>query len=491
MPMIKEIIKAGWNFDNSYSKLPDSFFTRVNPTRVRMPKIVILNNSLASSLGLDVKVLQSEEAVAVLSGNKISEGSLPIAEAYAGHQFGYFTMLGDGRAVLLGEHVVSSGERFDIQLKGSGITPYSRGGDGRAALGPMLREYIISEAMNSLGIPTTRSLAVVTTGEYVFRETRQIGAILTRVASSHLRVGTFQYISKWGTKEELRILADYTLKRHFPYAYDSKNRYLSLIKEVIKLQAVLIAKWQLVGFIHGVMNTDNMTVSGETIDYGPCAFMDEYDPETVFSSIDIHGRYAYGNQPIIAKWNLKGFAKTLLVLLDDDSDKALKLVNDAISEFDGLYHKAWISGIRAKLGIFDEEPEDETLVQTLLDLMYKYNADYTNTFLSLTFQKFDDLPFYETEAFAKWQMLWQERLDRQKESIDSSIELMKRSNPALIPRNYIVEEALEAAVKYSDYSVIKDFLDALSCPYAHSAKQAKYSETPKKSCSPYQTFCGT
>ena len=307
----------------------------------------------------------------------------------------------------------------------------------------MLREYIISEAMNSLGIPTTRSLA------------------------------------------------DYTLKRHFPYAYDSKNRYLSLIKEVIKLQADLIAKWQLVGFIHGVMNTDNMTVSGETIDYGPCAFMDEYDPETVFSSIDIHGRYAYGNQPIIAKWNLKRFAKTLLVLLDDDSDKALKLVNDAISEFNGLYHKAWISGIRAKLGIFDEESEDETLVQTLLDLMYKYNADYTNTFLSLTFQKFDDLPFSETEEFAKWQKLWQQRLDRQKESIDSSIELMKRSNPALIPRNYIVEEALEAAVKNSDYSVIKDFLDALSCPYAHSAKQAKYSEPPKKSCSPYQTFCGT
>lgn len=491
MPMIKEIIKTGWNFDNSYARLPDSFFTRVNPTRVRMPKIVILNNSLAPSLGIDVKALQSEEGVAILSGNKIPEGSLPIAEAYAGHQFGHFTMLGDGRAVLLGEHVVSNGERFDIQLKGSGITPYSREGDGRAALGPMLREYIISEAMNSLGIPTTRSLAVVTTGEYVFRETRQIGAILTRVASSHLRVGTFQYISKWGTKEELRILADYTLKRHFPYVYDSKNRYLSLIKEVIKLQAALIAKWQLVGFIHGVMNTDNMTVSGETIDYGPCAFMDEYDPETVFSSIDIHGRYAYGNQPIIAKWNLKRFAKSLLVLLDDDSDKALKLVNYAISEFDGLYHKAWISGIRAKLGIFDEESEDETLVQTLLDLMYKYNADYTNTFLSLTFQKFDDLPFSETEEFAKWKKLWQERLGRQKESIDSSIELMKRSNPALIPRNYIVEEALEAAVKYSDYSVIKDFLDALSCPYAHSAKQAKYSEHPKKSCSPYQTFCGT
>ena len=294
------------------------FLPSINPTPVRSPKLIILNDPLATSLGLNVQALQSEDGVAVLAGNQIPEGALPLAQAYAGHQFGHFNMLGDGRALLLGEQITPQGERVDIQLKGSGRTPYSRGGDGRAALGPMLREYIISEAMHALGIPTTRSLAVVTTGESVIRETELPGAILTRVAASHLRVGTFQYVAKWGTVEDLRALADYTLKRHFPEVEADENRYLSLLQEVIKRQAALIAKWQLVGFIHGVMNTDNMAISGETIDYGPCAFMDAYDPATVFSSIDIQGRYAYGNQPHIAGWNLARFAETLLPLLHDN-----------------------------------------------------------------------------------------------------------------------------------------------------------------------------
>ncbi len=310
MTTSKEINETGWNFDNSYARLSKSFFTSTNPTPVSSPKLIIFNESLAKSLGLNVKKLQGKDGVDVFAGNVIPEGASPLAQAYAGHQFGHFTMLGDGRAVLLGEQINPQGERIDIQLKGSGRTPYSRGGDGRAALGPMLREYIISEAMHALGIPTTRSLAVVSTGEPVIRETDLPGAILTRVASSHIRVGTFQYVANWGNVEELRELADYTLKRHYPEIENGESRYLILLQEVIKRQAELIAKWQLVGFIHGVMNTDNMTISGETIDYGPCAFMDTYDPATVFSSIDRQGRYAYGNQPYIGGWNLARFAET-------------------------------------------------------------------------------------------------------------------------------------------------------------------------------------
>ncbi|MFL6560965.1 MAG: protein adenylyltransferase SelO, partial [Bacillus sp. (in: firmicutes)] len=335
--MVKEINEPDWNFDNSYARLPDTFFASTDPTPVRSPKLIIFNYSLAHSLGLNTQELESENGVAVFAGNRIPDGAKPLAQAYAGHQFGHFTKLGDGRAILLGEQITPKGERFDIQLKGPGRTPYSRGGDGRASLGPMLREYIISEAMHALGIPTTRSLAVVTTGEPVFRETALPGAILTRVAASHLRVGTFQYGAKWGTIEELRALADYTLKRHYPDVDMDENRYLSLLQEVIKRQAALIAKWQLVGFIHGVMNTDNMTISGETIDYGPCAFMDNYDPATVFSSIDTQGRYAYGNQPYIAGWNLARFAETLLPLLHDNQEHAVKLAQDEISNFMELY----------------------------------------------------------------------------------------------------------------------------------------------------------
>lgn len=486
----KAMMQSGWNFDNSYARLPESFFTKLTPTPVRSPELIIINHPLVASLGLNVQTLQSKDGVAVLAGNQIPEGALPLAQAYAGHQFGHFNMLGDGRALLLGEQVSPLGVRVDIQLKGSGPTPYSRRGDGRAALGPMLREYIISEAMHALGIATTRSLAVVTTGDSIYRETEQPGAILTRVAASHLRVGTFQFVAQWGTDEDLRALADYTLQRHFPEVDFDENRYLLLLQEVIKRQASLIAKWQLVGFIHGVMNTDNMALSGETIDYGPCAFMDSYDPATVFSSIDVHGRYAYGNQPHIAAWNLARFAETLLPLLHVNEDQAVKQAEDALSDFTELYNRNWIAGMRAKLGIFNEEPEDESLVEGLLSMMKNNHADYTNTFRALTFDKPEDTVMFGSPQFVQWHELWQARLSRQQEPKASSHQLMRSINPALIPRNYRVEDALEAAVK-GDYSVMEKLLIVLSNPYAQSPEQAEYSVLQEESTRPYRTFCGT
>ncbi|MBD7911016.1 MULTISPECIES: protein adenylyltransferase SelO [Clostridium] len=491
MTEMKVMIETGWNLDNSYARLPESFFADLKPTPVSSPKLVAFNENLASSLGLNVKELQKVEGVDVFAGNRIPGGARPLAQAYAGHQFGHFTMLGDGRALLIGEHITPLGERVDIQLKGSGRTPYSRGGDGRAALGPMLREYIISEAMYGLGIPTTRSLAVVTTGETVYRETEQIGAILTRVASSHIRVGTFQYASKWCDTEELRALADYVLKRHFPDVNSKENAYLHLLQEVINGQASLIAKWQLVGFIHGVMNTDNMTISGETIDYGPCAFMDTYDPKTVFSSIDIRGRYAYGNQPSIAEWNLARFAETLLPLLHQDREQAIKLAQDSLSDFAELYNKNLLSGMRDKLGIFNEEEQDKHLIEGLLNIMEKYKADYTNTFRQLTLEDFEDTPLFRSDEFTRWYELWRDRLDRQQETKEDSKRLMKNSNPAVIPRNYRVEEALEAAVKAGDYNIMNKLLSVLSNPFAYSEEQKEYSILPKESTCGYRTFCGT
>ncbi|KOP65932.1 hypothetical protein AMS62_12315 [Bacillus sp. FJAT-18019] len=486
------VTEIGWNFDNSYAKLPDSFYTLQDPTPVRSPELVILNESLAQSLGLNAEALRSAEGAAMLAGNKIPEGALPLAQAYAGHQFGYFTMLGDGRAILLGEQLTPEGKRLDIQLKGSGRTPYSRGGDGRAALGPMLREYIISEAMFALGIPTTRSLAVVSTGQPVTRERELPGAILTRVASNHIRVGTFQYVRGAGTTEDLRILADYTLKRHYPDADlgDGANRYLVLLQEVIKRQAALIAKWQLVGFIHGVMNTDNMTLSGETIDYGPCAFMDTFDPNTVFSSIDAQGRYAYVNQPHMAAWNLARLAEALLPLLHEEEEQAIKLAEEAIGSFADLYHGHWLAGMRAKLGIFHSEEEDESLIENLLQMMKNHQADYTNTFRALTLGHLEDMPLSGTPEWASWYERWQARLGRQQESKDQSLKLMRSSNPAVIPRNHRVEEALEAAEQEGDYSVMEELLHALSDPYAHTPEQAEYAVVPERS-RPYRTFCGT
>lgn len=487
----KDIIETGWSFDNSYAKLPESFYTLQDPTPVRSPEVIVLNHPLAESLGLNAEVLQSDDGVEVLAGSRVPKGALPLAQAYAGHQFGHFTMLGDGRAVLLGEQITPKDERFDIQLKGSGRTPYSRGGDGRAALGPMLREYIISEGMQGLGIPTTRSLAVVVTGEPVFREDELPGAVLTRVAASHIRVGTFQYAAEWGTLNDLEALADYTIRRHYPYVDDVDDRYPIFLKEVIKRQAALIAKWMLVGFIHGVMNTDNMAISGETIDYGPCAFMDTYNIATVFSSIDTRGRYAYGNQPNIGAWNLARFAESLLPLLDKDEDKAVALAEDAVSGFFDLYHENWLSGMKSKLGIFNEEPGDEALINSLLSMMQKNNADYTNTFRSLTFERFEDSTMFCTSEFTEWHKLWQDRLSRQPEPEDKIKQLMKSSNPAVIPRNHKVEETLEAAVNRGDLSVMEKLLDALSNPYAHTPEQAEYAAPPEPSNRPYRTFCGT
>ncbi|WJE50949.1 YdiU family protein [Bacillus cereus] len=486
-----EIKETGWNFDNSYARLPELFFTKLAPTPVRSPKLVILNDSLATSLGLNVETLKSEEGVTVLAGNKVPEDASPLAQAYAGHQFGHFNMLGDGRALLISEQIIPSGERFDIQLKGSGRTPYSRRGDGRAALGPMLREYIISEAMYALGIPTTRSLAVVTTGESILRETALPGAVLTRVASSHIRVGTFQYAAASGSVEDLKALADYTIKRHFPAIQSDEKPYLALLQEVMKQQASLIAKWQLVGFIHGVMNTDNMTISGETIDYGPCAFMNEYDPATVFSSIDTQGRYAYGNQPYMGVWNLARFAESLLPLLHEDEEQAVKLAQDSLSTFGVLYEKHWLTGMRAKLGIFNEEAQDKTLIDELLKIMEKYRTDYTNTFIVLTFGTHNDNDLFKSQEFTKWNEKWQERLSRQQESNSSSHQLMRDNNPAIIPRNHRVEEALDAAVQQGDYSVMEQLLTVLSNPYAHSSEQAEYATLPTPSSKPYRTFCGT
>lgn len=479
---------AGWNFDNSYARLPELFFTSQNPEPVRSPAMVIFNESLASALGLNARELQTEDGIVVLAGNKIPEGAAPLAQAYAGHQFGHFNMLGDGRAVLLGEQITAKGERYDIQLKGPGRTPYSRRGDGRAGLGPMLREYIISEAMHGLGIPTTRSLGVVSTGETIIRETMQPGAILTRVAASHLRVGTFQYAANWGSADDVRALADYTIKRHYPEIEKSESKYLSLLKEVMSRQAELISKWQLVGFIHGVMNTDNMAISGETIDYGPCAFMDAYDPATVFSSIDSEGRYAYGNQPLIGGWNLARFAETLLPLLHEEEDEAVKIAQEAMSGYMDLFNHYWLGGMRAKLGIFNEEEEDRTLIENLLNLMHKHRADYTDTFRALTFDSPGSLN--ESEEFTKWQELWHARLGRQQESMDRSRELMRNTNPAIIPRNHRVEAALEAAVK-GDLSLMEKLLDVLANPFAHSPEQAEYCTPAPPSQRPYRTYCGT
>lgn len=483
--------ETGWNFDNSYARLPKSFFSSVNPNPVSSPRLVILNGSLANSLGLNAEALQSENGLAVLAGNEVPEEASPLAQAYAGHQFGHFNMLGDGRAMLIGEQITPEGERVDIQLKGSGRTPYSRGGDGRAALGPMLREYIISEAMHALGIPTTRSLAVVTTGESIIRETELPGAILTRVAGSHLRVGTFQYVANWRPVEELQALADYTIKRHYPEIEGDEDQYLSLLQEVIKRQAALISQWQLVGFIHGVMNTDNMAISGETIDYGPCAFMDSYDLETVFSSIDREGRYAYGNQPFIGGWNLARFAETLLPLLHEDQDEAVKIAQDAISDFNKIYQSHWLKGMRAKLGIINVEKEDETLIKDLLKIMHKSGADYTNTFRALTLNNVEDTDLNGNLEFTQWYEKWQSRLGRQEESKDAAIQLMRNSNPALIPRNHKVEEALEAAVKQGDYNVMRKLLDVLSNPYAYLPEQDEYCQLPELSARPYRTYCGT
>ena len=477
--------------ENTYITLPKNLFSFQTPTKVPNPKLVVFNKTLAKELGLNEDFLQSNEGIQFLCGNKVLEDKRPIAQAYAGHQFGHFTMLGDGRAILLGELISKDNKRFDIQIKGAGRTPYSRGGDGKAALGPMLREYIISEGMYALGIPTTRSLSVITTGEEIVRESFLEGAVLDRIAKSHIRVGTFQFARNFCDIDVLKSLADYTIERHFDSAKHVENPYLYLLNEVIKNQAFLISKWQLVGFIHGVMNTDNMLVSGETIDYGPCAFMDVYDPNTVFSSIDVNGRYAYGNQPKIGGWNLTRFAEALLPLLDKDANKAIEIAEKLLSNYGSLYNKYWEDGMRAKLGIFNYEEEDKKLISSLLDIMKNYKADYTNTFCNLTLGSLTDNEMFQSNDFKKWYKAWQDRLIRQEKSVYEVKHLMEVSNPTVIPRNYRVEEALDEAVTNNNYTLIEKLLNVIKNPYDYSNINEEYSKTPKPTSCAYKTYCGT
>jgi uncharacterized protein YdiU (UPF0061 family) len=471
--------------------LPEVFYVRQNPVPVRAPELVVFNVPLAQALGLNPDTLRTEDGATVFGGNRIPERAAPLAQAYAGHQFGHFTMLGDGRAILLGEQVSPQGERFDIQLKGSGRTPFSRQGDGRAALGPMLREYIISEALHALGIPTTRSLAVVTTGEPVYRETPLQGAILTRTAASHIRVGTFEYAAARGKPDELRALADYTIRRHFPDLETAENPYLALLKAVMQRQAALVAQWLLVGFIHGVMNTDNMSLCGETIDYGPCAFMDAYDPNTVFSSIDHHGRYAYGRQPRIAQWNLARLAETLLPLMHGDQQEAIAMATEAISGFPDTFRRYWLGGMRAKLGLSNQETGDASLVEDLLDGMHRHGADFTNTFRDLASGSRPEVSAFQTSDLKQWFARWQDRLKRQPDDQEASRRRMTAHNPAVIPRNHRVEEALAAAVERDDFTVMENLLAVLAHPYEDPPEGAGYDLPAPPSAEPYRTFCGT
>ena len=464
------------------------FFSQQYPSFVSKPELVLINDSLLKELGLNEKVLNSDDGLNIFAGNYSPEGASNISQAYAGHQYGHFTMLGDGRAVLVGEHITKDNEKFDIQLKGSGRTPYSRGGDGRAALGPMLREYIISEAMKALNIPTTRSLAVVKTGNTIIRNEHEDGAVLTRIASSHIRVGTFQYAAKYGDIEEMEALADYTINRHFKDLEDKPDKYRLFLREVVKRQGELIAKWQLVGFIHGVMNTDNMSICGETIDYGPCAFMDIYDEDTVFSSIDHYGRYAYKNQPNIAAWNLARFAESILPLINRDINIAVEIAQEEIMKFEEVFKVAWTNGMRNKLGIFNKEDGDKELFEDLLKIMGRYKADYTNTFRELTLGE-KNSSLFNTEAFKEWDKKWKNRLERQSEGEVEVKELMKKSNPSIIPRNHKVEEALNAAKYRSDFTLVKKLIKALSNPYDYEVDKEFVEVTNKNE--DYKTFCGT
>ncbi len=471
---------AGWRLENSYASLPKVFHFAIAPVPVRAPRLLVLNRPLAELLGLAAGSLDET----IFTGNSLPPGASPLAQAYAGHQYGGFTTLGDGRAILLGEQITPGGARFDIQLKGSGRTPYSRSGDGRAALGPMLREYIISEAMHALGIPTTRSLAVAATGEDVMRQDGPLpGAVLTRVAASHIRVGTFEWAAAAGDRSDMEALVAYTLQRHFPELAAAENPALALLEAVSGRQASLIARWMGVGFIHGVMNTDNMALSGETIDYGPCAFMDAYDPATVFSSIDRRGRYAYGNQPSIAQWNLARLAEALLPLIHPEEPRAIELATAALEQFAARYQADWLAKMRHKLGLFNEEAGDSALVHSLLEWMHRAKADFTNTFAGLV-QPAPD------EVFREWQETWQARLARQPESPAESAKLRNAHNPAYIPRNHLVETAL-AAGQSGDLGPMERLLEILATPYDHARDVPEYRAPDPAGGAGYKTYCGT
>jgi uncharacterized protein YdiU (UPF0061 family) len=488
-----------YSFDNTYARLPGRFFARVFPTPVRAPRLIRVNDSLADQLGLDPGLLAGEGAVEVLAGNRVPETAEPIATAYAGHQFGVFVpQLGDGRAILLGELIDRAGVRRDVQLKGSGRTPYSRGGDGRAALGPVLREYVVSEAMAALGIPTTRALAAVTTGEVVSRETVLPGAVLTRVASSHIRVGTFQFLAARGDVEGLRLLADYVVARHYPDAARSERPYRALLDAVVRAQAELIAKWMLVGFIHGVMNTDNMSVAGETIDYGPCAFMDAYDPGAVFSAIDRYGRYAYARQPTIGEWNLARLAECLLSLLSDDMNEAIAEAEQALEAYRTLFERAYLGGLRRKLGLLTEGEGDAELGRDLLAAMGENGADFT-----LTFRRLSDSAsgqedgavvrgmFSNPSAYDEWMPRWRRRLEQEPTDAATRRAAMLAVNPAFIPRNHRVEAVIRAAVDEGDFSPFHELVMVLSNPFEAQPTLVRYADPPADHERVLQTFCGT
>jgi uncharacterized protein YdiU (UPF0061 family) len=484
-------------FDNTYVRLPERFYTRTRPAPAREPRLIRINRALAEELRIDPASLEGAEVPQLFAGNTIPEGAEPIAMAYAGHQFGSFVpQLGDGRAILLGEVVRRAGARRDIQLKGAGRTPWSRGGDGRAALGPVLREYVVSEAMAALGIPTTRSLAAVTTGETVMRDEPLPGAVLARVAASHIRVGTFQYFASRRDIEGVKALADHVIARHYPHVAGVDRPYVALLREVVAAQANLIASWLLVGFIHGVMNTDNMAVSGETIDYGPCAFMDEYDPATVFSSIDRTGRYAYGNQPGIGGWNLARLAECLLPLIDDDPEQGVAVANEALAEYAGAFERAHMTGLRRKLGLTTEDPEDVALAHDLLAMMAGAHADHTNTFRRLCDAAEGDdstvrAMFPDAAAWDAWAARWRERRSREDGDDTQRAAAMRRVSPAYIPRNHRVEAMIRAAVDHDDFAPFEELLEVLSSPFEERPRYAAYMEPPQRHERVMQTFCGT
>ena len=477
-----------WNLEHTYQQLPKALFSPIHPIPVKAPQLVLLNHSLAEELGIALEKYDTETLGALFSGNQIPNDGQPLAQAYAGHQFGQFTMLGDGRAILLGEQITPKGERYDIQLKGSGRTPYSRGGDGRAHFSAMLREYLISEAMHFLGIPTSRSLAVVITGEPVYREKVRHGAILTRIASSHIRVGTFEYARNFHEGKYLKDLLQYSIARHYPELDEAENPALAFFEAVMDKQLQLILQWMRVGFIHGVMNTDNMSIPGETIDYGPCAFMNAYDPMTVFSSIDTQGRYAYGNQPFIAHWNLGCLGSALLPEIASNTEEAVKLAKASINEFPKAHENQWLEMMGKKLGIAEVKASDKALVDDLLHWMKNNKADFTNTFLYLRRNAFPQDSIYQETDFKAWLQLWQERISGTKSKAQ---ELMDQNNPAFIPRNHLVEEALEAASNDGNMQPFQELLAVLQDPYSDKPGFEKFQEVPVEVDKGYQTFCGT
>ncbi len=476
-----------FNWDNSYLTVNDQLFKRVNPTKVTNPTLLLFNEKLAEELSISLE--DRNRIQSILSGNEIVLGSEPIAQAYAGHQFGHFNVLGDGRAILLSEHITESGKRFDIQLKGAGRTPYSRNGDGRATTSAMLREYLISEAMHGLGIPTTRSLAVVGTGDEVYREYVSEGAVLTRVATSHIRVGTFQYASKYLPKDELRAFCDYVIERHYPEVTKEGNAPLVFLRKVQDTQIDLIVDWMRVGFIHGVMNTDNMSIPGETIDYGPCAFMNAYNPATVFSSIDRNSRYAYGNQPSIAQWNIACLASALIPIIHEDKEEAVKLCQEIINEFPAIYEQRWAKMMCSKLGILEEQEGDAALIKDLLHWMKTNKIDYTNTFLQLLKAKNEHIGIYRLADFQSWYRRWEERVSTY--AWEEVYNLLNTFNPKFIPRNHLVEEALHQAANLSDYGLFHRLLGVLQVPYEEHKGFEDFQEPPSGGDGGYQTYCGT